>query len=230
MPDRTEDSSAVYIQHRIVDYYQGGIPIFGHKMTVWENIAQLKRKLAEPPYEFKFDPVLPDTFGPEWEYGRLAEGQVAEFFADPRGADQNIAVQSRKIDDTRLTSSHTVYRQHGFHLKAKFSKVKDGLTLISDWLNQKPPHLVMGTHCKPVIEALINHRHKVRKTEGGRLILDAVNEDWTKHWADSLRYYAIHATTMRMNRATNQKKYREVHRRTPSGARFTQFIEVRVNV
>ena len=216
-----------YTQHRMIEEYQGGVPEFGHKMTVWENIARLKDILSRDPYNFEFEPPPKGARGQEWKIGKLKPGQIMGFYADPRGSDMNIAVQSRKTDDTRLTSSHAVYLQHGFRLQSKFSKIKDGVTIIEDWISQKPPCLVLATRCLRAAEAMINHRHVVRNNSGERYVTDSVKEDWTKHWADSARYYAIHVTSLSKTRRPAEQKYMRLYQCSgPVGARRTVYVPV----
>ena len=193
-----------------IDEYQGGVPVFGVKMTPWENAAELVKKLTAEPYNLEVD-----------DEGKLVG--LAGAYGDPRGSDEAIPVQSRKTDDTRLTSWHTVYAQNGIYIQHQFSKIKDGIILIADWLHNDPkqnvePCMTVSTRCRMLIEAMINHRHATDKSTGK--VLDRVVEDWTKHWCDSARYFAINTSSVRSAHAPKEPEYREVWVQTAGGPRL----------
>tara|TARA_Y100000310_G_scaffold343311_1_gene450332 strand:+ start:674 stop:2221 length:1548 start_codon:yes stop_codon:yes gene_type:complete len=201
----------------IIDTYQGGVPRDGRKLTVWQNRQKLCRKLIEPPYELPYV-VRPGLDGEEIVVIQALGGA----YGDPRGADDVISTQSRKTDDTRLTSYHAVYRQAGIRVRSQYSKIKDGLSIIE---RQLTLGVLKVTDTDPVlIDAFQSHRHKKDKRTGQ--ILDGVIEDWTKHWIDAVRYYFINTRRISNLSTRKAKKVRQVWTYGPTGCRYPTNIAI----
>lgn len=196
-------------QYWIVDEFIGGVRGFGKKMSPWALLARLNEKLADYPYELKFSNA-----------GRTIEPrQIADFFADPRGQDDNVAVQNRKTDDTRLTSFWAVYRDHGYQPRGDYSKVADGVQIFQRWV--EGGQLRINAPCIVTIESLLNYQYRTDRETGE--VLDQIKKDAHSHGCDAARYFALGMDRMR-GIVTTEPEYVEVWITSRTGGKYPVYM------
>ena len=195
-----------------IDEYQGGFAKAEQKQTVWENRDYIiDNMLVEEPYNFSLD--MTD-----------AVADLGFCTGDPAGKVDDVQLHARKTDDTRLVSYHTVYRQRGIRIRSKYSKVKDGLTLMRNALTPPCgcPHWFISSKCENFLDAAVNYRWKSDPADLGRFLDDPI-KNWTAHWCDSARYWFVN--TQNMARA-NQPKVRTYRQVWSAGSRYPKMVPV----
>jgi hypothetical protein len=207
----------------VIDEYQGGKEgEFTQRenvanLTPWDNAEAVVKILRAAPYRL--------VVGAD---GRI-QG-LAGSYGDPSGAVTHIVNKNAKRDDDKLTSYHSVWAQYGFNIQSKFTKQKDGIAIVRDKLKfevgddgglKKRPSLWVSRRCAMTWDAFVHHRRK--RDEGTGEYRNSVIEDWTKHPMDVVRYFAIGFTNVASHRRPARPAYREVWRKTATGARYPHY-------
>ena len=186
----------------IVDEYQGGKNSDSGAITVWDNCEALVNILNAPPYSLI----------------RMPNDGIAGLtgaYGDPAGKVENIILQTRKSDDHKTTSYHSVYNQHNIKIQSKYSKWLDGIQIINDRLKRRKL-FISRNKCPSVWEAFIHYRRgRNPKDDPKQPYTDSPVKDWTNHWMDAVRYFGIGRTTLAAARGRQPHKYRQEWR--PSG-------------
>lgn len=182
-------------QYWIIDEFIGGVRGFGKKMSPWALLTKLNEKFENKPYNLAF------SNGGR----RIQPRQIKDFYADPRGQDDNVAVQNRKTDDTRLTSFWAVYRDHGYQPRGNYSKVADGVQIFQRWVEHD--QLRIHASCIVTIESLLNYAYRTDKETGE--VLDQIKKDANSHGCDAARYFALGMDTIR-GQVSQEPEYVEV--------------------
>jgi len=186
----------------IIDEYQGGKNSDSGAITVWDNCEALVDLLNAEPYNLV----------------RTSNNGIAGLsgsYGDPAGKVENIILQTRKSDDNKTTSYHAVYNQHNIKIKSKYSKFLDGVQILNDRFKRRKIY-ISRNKCPSVWEAFIHYRRaRNPKDDPKQPYLDSPVKDWTNHWMDAVRYFAIGRTTLATARGRRQSRYRQEWR--PSG-------------
>jgi len=186
----------------IIDEYQGGKNSDSGAITVWDNCEALVDVLNAEPYNLV----------------RTSNNGIAGLsgsYGDPAGKVENIILQTRKSDDHKTTSYHAVYNQHNIKIKSKYSKFLDGVQILNDRFKRRKIY-ISRNKCPSVWEAFIHYRRaRNPKDDPKQPYLDSPVKDWTNHWMDAVRYFAIGRTTLATARGRRQSRYRQEWR--PSG-------------
>ncbi|HUU60732.1 MAG TPA: hypothetical protein VMZ50_14520 [Phycisphaerae bacterium] len=199
-----------------IDEYQGGFAQVNRKQTVWENRDHIVDEiLANPPYEIARDAL-----------DHLVN--MGFCTGDPAGKKEEVQLHGRKTDDTKLTSWHAVYRQRGIRIRSKFSRVKDGTTMVRNAMTPPcgHPHMFVAEKCRKLWDAIINNRFKPLPGAGPdgrtRFSDDAIH-DWTSHYCDALRYWFVNTESVTSLNRPKVRQYRQVWM---PGARYPKMVLV----
>jgi len=186
----------------IVDEYQGGKNSDSGAITVWDNCAAIVDMLNKKPYNLIRTP-------------NNGIAGLAGSYGDPAGKVENIILQTRKSDDQKTTSYHSVYNQHNIKIQSKYSKWLDGVQILNDRLKRRRL-FISQNKCPSVWEAFIHYRRgRNPKDDPKQPYTDSPVKDWTNHWMDAVRYFAIGRTTLAAARGRQPHQYRQEWR--PSG-------------
>lgn len=186
-----------------IDSFQGGYAHAQRKQTVWENRDHIIDEiLCKPPYNFKLDDL---------------DAVVGLGFCtgDPAGKSDDVQINARKTDDTKLTSYHRVYASRGIRIRSKFSKWRDGVTLMRNAMKSTcgQPHMfVSEERCKNLWDALTQAQYRRDPSSDPHRprFLDEPKKDWTTHWCDSARYYYVNTENIARVNQPKLQGYRQV--------------------
>ena len=198
----------------IIDAFQGGKNSDSESVTIWENVDAVVKWLTEEPYNLV---TLPDG----------GVGGLAGSYGDPSGKVDNIVLQNRKSDEDKTTSYHSVWAQSNIKIFSKYTKLLDGWQIVNDRLKRNKI-FVSEERCDSVREAFIHYRRKRDPKEDPKQpYLDVPFKDWTTHWMDPVRYFAVGRTTLATARGKVPPKYRQVWRsRGRTGSMYPIMVPV----